>query len=425
MKNKYTELTHELCTMAVMRCFKKKWLRHDFMDVINKYAGISRKEFVEGSQGGSMLTKLQVAEAIAFEMENRIDNLLKGDENALDLDEVIIEPRPDGMTGKMRDIATLCVFHQLFNHLGKLGMEKLLSSRILPQQFASIPGRGQTGLADYLNDCVLRGKLNIKYITKTDIKSAYASTQYSIIIGIVEREVPKAKWLITLLKALARMSPTGSLIIGGYLDAWLFNFLMSYVMRYAKSLHTERRGKKMTLVKLVVSFMDDFAFLGTRKASVDTAIKRTGKLLADKYNLVLKVGKSTELLSVEEERRRRKLDSPAKRGCPSIDMGGYRVHRTYTTIRKKIFLRIRRQYLRSAVDMELYGFIRVVHAQKVISYYGFFKHSDSHKAKDNLNANYIFEHAKRAVRHHLREANNAKNSTNSTHARNGNCRATA
>lgn len=174
MKNKYTELTHELCTMAVMRCFKKKWLRHDFMDVINKYAGISRKEFVDGSRGGSMLTKLQVAEAIAFEMENRIDNLLKGDENALDLDEVIIEPRPDGMTGKMRDIATLCVFHQLFNHVAYLGLYKLLRARILPQQYASIPKKGQTGLAKYNSRLLRRSRYGIRHVVKTDIKAAYA-----------------------------------------------------------------------------------------------------------------------------------------------------------------------------------------------------------------------------------------------------------
>lgn len=109
----------------------------------------------------------------------------------------------------------------------------LFHAKILPCQYASIPNRGQTGLKKHVVKILRKKSSNIRYAKKTDVTHAYETTMYSVIIEVIKKEIPSATWIITLLKALARMSPEGCLIIGGYLDAWLFNYLMSYVLRYA------------------------------------------------------------------------------------------------------------------------------------------------------------------------------------------------
>lgn len=58
-------------------------------------------------------------------------------------------------------------------------------------------------------------------------------------------------------------------------------------------------------------------------------------------------------------------------------MVGYVVRRTYTIIRGRIFVRLRRQILRAGRDLERLGYIPWWRAQKILSYWGWLKHSDS------------------------------------------------
>ena len=403
MKQRYNELTHDLCVRAVLTCFDGKWLRNDVMHVVNKYGGVTRKELEEQQQNGSMWAKLETAESIAFELEQRLSDLMDGDPDALDLDPVLFSNRRDGISGKMRKIAYECVMHQLFNHLVILGMTPLLNAKLLPQQFASIPKKGQTGLAKKVSKSLNDRKRDIRHARKTDIKSAYASLQYSAVIRLVEKEIPRARWIIALLKALARMSPDGCLIIGGYLDAWLFNFAMSYALRHVNAQRKTRRGKSVPLIKLAVSFMDDFGICGSREADVNVAIKKIARYVADNFGLTLKIGKATRFLTPEAERRRRRLNSPAARGSPALDMGGYMMHRRYITIRKSIFKRLRRQYLRAWCNMEQGGTMPLTRAYKVVSYYGYFKHSDSRKIKEKLHVEKVLACAKAVVAYHARQ----------------------
>lgn len=155
----------------------------------------------------------------------------------------------------------------------------------------------------------------------------------------------------------------------------------------------------------VTSFMDDVAYFGSRKASVLSVINKVAKLLQSRYGLTLKLKESTPLLTAEEERRRRKLDSPAQRGCPAIDMGGYRVHRTYVTIRKMIFLRIRRNFLAAAREIREYGYLREFRARRLASYNGYFKHTDSRHIRKELNAAELVAKSKAAIRRADRRRN--------------------
>lgn len=397
MKQRYNKLTHDLCVRAALEAFDDKWLRRDVVQLANKYGGVSYERLKRGNETTSMWAILDAAEGIALELEERILDLLGGDEDALDLEPVTVTTRKDGMTGKERNIADLSPMHQAFGHLVKLGLDPLLDARLEYGQCASIPGRGQTGLKRRVERWLGKKSLGIRYAKKTDVKKAYPSLLYDVVIGILRKEIPGAKWILKTMESLARNAPGGHLIIGGYLDAWLFNLAMSYAVRYVLSLYKERRGQKVPLVIRVVTHMDDFGLLGRREADIKSATRKLARWMEKELHLTLKPGKETKFLSVEEEHRRKKAARPAGRGCPCLDMGGYRMHRTYTTVRKCIYLRARRAYLRVGSEIQNKGRMHIKRAQRIGAYFGYYKNTAARRTRERLDVDKLTFLAGRTV----------------------------
>ena len=199
---------------------------------------------------------------------------------------------------------------------------------------------------------------------------------------------------------MARMAPDGHLIIGGYIDAWFFNFLMSYAMRYVLSLETVRRGKRTPTVKLLCSYMDDFGYLGSRMAGLKSAARKLDAWLRETYGMELKpTGAEIRFISVAEEHALRRVPH---RGAPGLDMGGYVVHRTYTSIRRAIFVRVRRHFLRAALELDTTGTIPVQRCRRLMSYNGYFKHTNTRKATKDLRVAELVKVARRVIGAHCR-----------------------
>lgn len=375
---RYRKLTKQLCEEAVEECFKGKWRRNDVLTFIEKYAGISRIDIKIDDLSGSKKYKNEAVEAIGLMLLGTVEDLIEYGTEPEDMVPVVIRKRPDGMTGKVRDIALLCIMHQLLGHVEKLMLEPLFNARLLPTQHASIPNRGQTLLKDQARRYFLKESMGISYFRKTDVVHAYQTLMYSVCVDLVKQEIPKARYAIGLLEYLETVAPDGHLIIGGYLDAWLFNYAMSYAIRYLYSLGTTRRGKKIPYVIRCVTFMDDFSLMSGSIKGQERAVKALDKWFRKQQQIELKETTGiVKLLSVEEEKRRRNLQKKAQRGVPMLDMAGYRISRTHVTIRRRVFKRARRQLLRGYRELTQDGTLRRERAQKIISYNSYITQSDS------------------------------------------------
>ena len=397
MKQRYRELTHELCVRAVLECFDEKWRRCDVLPVVEKYGGVNLGSLMRDFETSSWNVRLEAAESIACELEQRVLDLLDGDKDALELEPVVIRIRPDGMTGKLREIADLCVWHQLSGHLVQLGLAPLFDARMEWGQCASLPGRGQSGLKRRVERWLRRKGLGIRCAQKSDVHHAYGSLHYGVCVELVRREAPSAAWILATMQAIAEIAPGGHLIIGGYLDAWLFNFAMSYALRYVLSLAKERRGHRVPLVIRAATHMDDFALLGRGRADVLSATRKLARWMERELHLTLKPGSIVEFVSLEEEHRRRKLTRPSERGCPCLDMGGYRMRRSYTTVRGCIWLRARRSFLRAGEEAARTGTMRVCRSRRLGAYYGYYKNSNARKASEKVNADALIRLAGRVT----------------------------
>ena len=78
MKQRYCELTHDLCLRAAFACYERKWHRPDFRALMWKYGGVSDPELRQDEEQQAVNAKLEAMEGIAYEMEQRVLDLLDG-----------------------------------------------------------------------------------------------------------------------------------------------------------------------------------------------------------------------------------------------------------------------------------------------------------------------------------------------------------
>lgn len=376
MKQRYRELTDDLCWQAVDACFIHKWHRSDVLAYIEEYAGIPRREIYADELNGAVNSHNEACDNIAGHLMDMIEEIMDGGEP--EIAPVSIRKRPDGMTGKLRDIACLHIDHQLLGHAVVLGLMPLFKARILPQQHASLPGRGQTKLKSQVKRYLRMKSLNIQVAKKTDVVQAYASLLYARITEIIEKEIPSAMWIVSALKFLEKLAPGGHLIIGGYLDAWLFNLAMSYAMRYLLSIGQERRGKFTPYVSRVISYMDDFCIMARTQSGLEKAVKKLMRWFEKNLGLSIKITTGViRLLNMKEEQARKHLPKPSQRGCPNIDMAGYRISRTHISMRGRVAKRAIRAFARAWEELQTTGTMSRRRAGSVMAYNGFVTQTDS------------------------------------------------
>ncbi len=399
MKTKrYLSLNHEMCERAVLEAFDKKWFRRDYLTTVEKYGGVSRAQLSSAARVNDWNPRLEAVNGIALEMEQRIEDLLDGETDDLDLDPVSVFYRIDGISMKRRELSNCCPMHQAFGHLAVLGLRPLLQAKLLPYQFASIPGKGQIALKRQVERWLRRKSLGIQYAIKLDVQGAYAHTKQELVMKILQKEIPGATWLLAVVRCLLAMAPGEGLLIGGYLEAWLFNLVASYMLVKVMSYAKIRRGASTRFVIRSGSYMDDFVLFGRRWADIQSAARKLTKWALTELGLTIKnEWVRVDFLSAAEEHQRRHLTGAAK-GCPGLDMAGYVMHRTYTTIRPRIFLRARRQYIRAKADVSRNGYVPVWRSYKLVSYNGYFDWTKSRAISEALKQKKLFTAAKVAIR---------------------------
>ena len=138
MKTKrFLQLTHAMCEQAVLEAFDKKWFRRDYLATVEKYGGVSRAELSRAARLNDWNPRLEAVNSIALEMEQRVEDLVEGETDDLDLEPVSVFYRIDGISMKRRELSNCHPMHQAFGHLAVIGLRPLLRAKLLP--YAGIP----------------------------------------------------------------------------------------------------------------------------------------------------------------------------------------------------------------------------------------------------------------------------------------------
>ncbi|WP_373927251.1 Reverse transcriptase (RNA-dependent DNA polymerase) [Eubacterium ramulus] len=389
--------------IAVVECFRNKRSRKDFQRLLCKTGKITKREIVEDQLNKDFKRTLEAESEVAKMLTQRIIN------RDLQLKPIRQFQRIDGLTQKLRDICQESPEQQVFEYIGVYALKPLFRAKILPIQYGSIPNKG--GVAGKRKiERLLRKKFHGKVVAlKGDVTKAYPSVTVPIVMEMLRRDIGKNKVLLWFLGALMSNYPGNHLCIGGYLPAWLFNYVMSYVLRYIYEQAQIRRGKRNRLIYAIVCYADDFTIYGD-VSKLKKAMKKATIWAHDKFGLKIKdIWQFYQVASFDEEREnleeRRK---GSKKRTPGVDMMGYVVRRKYTTIRGRVFRRIRRQVLRAWEDFKAKGFIPWWRACRIAAYKGWIKHSNSLKFRMKYCFDKLFKMCSYSASKHGKEVENEK-----------------
>lgn len=135
--------------------------------------------------------------------------------------------------------------------------------------------------------------------------------------------------------------------------------------------------------------MDDILILGPRKVDVKKAMLMLIRFFREELGLEIKP--NWKLFQVDY------IGKDGKHHGDCIDMMGYKIYRDHTEVRRSIFLRARRAYLRLRKQVQRRMEIALDLAYRCISYYGWFKNSDSVHFKKKYGIEQLMKYAKRRV----------------------------
>lgn len=232
-------------------------------------------------------------------------------------------------------------------------------------------------VADALNQVAYRDDTQI---VDCQCRKFYSEQPRTVIIIKQIGKENEHKPLLWFVGALMENYPGDHLCIGSYLSTWLFNYVMSYVLRYAMSLAQCRRGVRTAYVKAIVCYADDFSLFGFYSQLVKV-IRKSTKWAKDHLGINIKPAWQIYRPDTFEEEKEvhRERAAGSHRRTEGVDMMGFVIRRTYTIIRGRIFLRIRKQVLRAWNDIKRLGYLPWWRACRITAYKGWVKFSDSVK----------------------------------------------
>lgn len=385
-------LTLEFVQMSIYECLdKQRWTRADTAWMLSEYAQIWQIENGKSFQSRKILAR-KIRET-AFKDKTKlyylVDFMCKKifkeiTEEKITLDPIKYEKRIDAGSLKEREIGISSMKQQCLDYIAVNACKPMFEAKIGHYQCASIKNKGQLFGKKAIETWIRTNPKKCRYIWKGDIRKFYNSVDHDILKRFLARDI-KNKTVLYLLYTLIDTYKQG-LCIGSYLCQFLANYLLSYAYHFVNEfLYVERRGKRIKLVWYVLFYMDDVFMTSSSKKNLKKAVKEFEKYL----NEVLK-------LELKPTHQLFPLDSRP------IDMMGYKIYTYKTTVRKRIFKKANRVFRKVSKQ----GYVSLKQARRIVSYYGYFKYSDSKKYLQKIKFENVINKSKEMISNDKR--NNGK-----------------
>lgn len=363
--NKNTKYSIEFIESCIHMCLKNKWKRRDvsyfFAEYMNKMyvteMGVHRLEKIIHNQILEDKTELySTIHDISVEIRNEIMN------REIKFKPIIYKKRYDECSRKTREIGISTIKQQVYDYIAVESLKEMFMAKIGYYQCSSLKGRGQVFGKNAIEKWIRKNPKKTKYAYKCDIKKFYPSVNHDILKSFLRRDIKNEDTLYILDSIIDTYGENG-LCIGSYLSQYLANYFLSYAYHYVTEKMLRKRNKKngelvtVNMVSHCLFYMDDIIIFSPRKSDL--------KIVINKFNSYIK---NTLGLEIKEGSTLFKVDSMP------IDMMGYKIYRTHTETRKRIFLKSRKYFIKykgKRNDMDIKD------AKSITSYFGYIKHTDS------------------------------------------------
>lgn len=370
---------------AMLECLSDKWKRYDVARFLATYQDMPARTAYRAIRENREEVKTlldKATEGLAQEIKER----------DVHFPEIRYSVRYDGNSGKLREIGVESIKQQIYNYVAVNALKELFERKIGKYQCASVPGRGQVYGKNAIERWIRKNPAKTRAAAKADVRQCYPSINTRNLMRLLRKQV-KNDDLLYLVETLIASYKQG-LSIGSYLSQWLCNYYLSFAYHYAQQKLfkvQKRRGreKRTRLFYKIVFYMDDILILGSRKADVKKAMIMLIRFFKDELGLEIKP--NWKLFQVDY------IGKDGKHHGDCIDMMGYKIYRDHTEVRRSIFLRARRAYLRLWKRVRRRKEIPLNLAYRCISHFGWFKNSDSDRFKKKYGIEQLMKYAKRRV----------------------------
>lgn len=375
----------------VTECIFRHIKRHDFRKLLRKH-GMSTAQF-KAAQIKNKRGKVVDYDREAF--APYIKMIAEEAAEQIARRELIIEPikialRMDPSSGKLRYIGVECPMQQILDYIVVKSSMDILMRFIVLEQVSSIKKRGQDMGVRLIRYWVKNHKP--KYHVKGDITKCFPSAKYQRFLELFGRYCVNDDilWLWATLfethkaayMTIENYKGECGMIVGALPSCWAVQFMLSWVYRFAKGLHYERRGQRIKIFENALFFMDDILLTGNNRLKMQRSFGKVIKFARDFLGFSIKP--NWHIKELEQE---------------PIDMMGFVVHADgHITIRARVFLRARRNVLRYNAS----GSYKLKQAQRACSYKGYFKNSNSYQVRHKYDINKAMRAAAHVVSEHDR-----------------------
>lgn len=354
-----------------------KWNREEVHRLLANHCTYSQIQIKAIVGSGNKQCLNQAIRALADKIQKDIIN------ETLFLPAIQYKTIIDANSGKTRIIGRQSMIHQIYDYIAVNGLMELFNKKITAQQCASLPGRGQHYGKKMIEKWRRCDGKHMRKCIQADVYHCYPSIKHDILKKKLIRDV-KNQRLLWLTFKLIGMFKEG-LSIGSYLSQFLCNYLLSYVSHFInEKLYITRKSKgkerRVNLVKHSIIYMDDILIFGSNMKHLHMAMKLIINYL--KTELGLDIKPSWRAFATDY------IDRNGRRRGSFIDTMGFRIYCDHTTIRQKIFKRIRRRFARIKKKMDSGKFITFNEAAGSLSYLGWMKNTDSQKVLKK----YVYQH---------------------------------
>jgi hypothetical protein len=292
----------------------------------------------------------------------------------------------DGASKKERVIKKPKYFPDQIVHWALImQIEHLMMRGMYDWSCGSIPGRGQARCKQGVERWLRNDPANTKYCLKLDIKKFYQNVDNDL-LKVMFRRIVKCPQTLALIDSI--IDSTQGLNIGNYTSQWFANFYLQGVDHYIKEKlrYFKRRTrsvvKKVDAVVYYARYVDDMVLFGKNKKYLHKAREMLFSFLRNELRLEIKDNWQVFLVATERVDRE---TGKIRRVGRDVDFLGFRMNHKYTTVRRRLSLRIARRARKIAKKLKPSS----NDCAAMVAYHGFIRHSDSYNYYRNRIKPYV------------------------------------
>lgn len=333
----------------------------------------------------------------------------------------------DGGSGKERVLGLETVLFRLYEAVAQKAGEPLFNSKLGKFQVASIKGRGQMYGKKAIIKWMTQDPDGTKYEVKADVKQCYPSIPHGQLAGLFRRDLKKSPDLLYLLLTFLEIyeewpnpdaeDVTKGILVGSPVSKDMCNYYLSYAYHYAERelrKSRTRRGKTVSVALFdhQIYYMDDLILYGRNKRDVEKAMK-----------MIIAFFEKFLLLKIKANWRKFRAmyrDAEGKLRGAFTDYMGMRFHggavhtknyygrevryrEAWTTVRRRIFLKARRQLARFEKMVKRRVEVHIKFAKSLVSQYGWFKNTEMAAYRKKHKVDKIIRIARNMISDNARE----------------------